>query len=310
MLGSQKKNACFAETAILIFMNPAAAPTIAHALEDARKRLSAAGIETAALDAEILLAEASERTRIELMMDGNDPLPTPQQKKFESLIKRRLQHEPVAYILGEKEFWSLPFDVNKGVLIPRPDSETLVATLMVLLSDKTIPFTLADLGVGSGALVISLLKEYPAMRGFGVDVAETAIRTTAANAHRHEVADRLTLYRGKWAEPLEENMNVIISNPPYIPTADLAGLMEDVREWEPVLALDGGADGLDAYRALIPSAYGKLAPGGLLLLEIGIGQCEQVCALLPTPAWAQVRAFKDISGHERVIAAVKGNKDD
>lgn len=279
--------------------------TLDNALHTAIEQLAQADIENAALDATVLLQHATQLTRLELMTQPNRELLAHEHEHFSELVARRLQHEPVAYLTGKKEFWGLDFTIPPTVLIPRPDSETLIATLLAVLPDRETFFTIADVGCGSGALIISILHEYKNARGIAIDINTSALRTTAENAVQLGVAPRLTLQNAEWLSAVNEPLGVVISNPPYIPTADIEKLAPDVRAFEPHTALDGGADGLNAYRTLIPQAYAALVEGGLLLMEIGYNQAHAVCELCVDAQWSAVQVYKDLAGNDRVVMAVR-----
>jgi len=279
--------------------------TFDDAIRESTARLLDAGSDTAALDASLLLMHATGRDRLYLYTHPKTQLDRKEYAQLEGLMQRREKGEPIAYILGEKEFWGHTFKVTKGVLIPRPDSETMIATLLALIEDKSATAKVAELGVGSGALIISILKEFPNFTGFAVDIEPTPIAMTRENAGALGVADRLEVMQGNWADPLPAGLNIIVSNPPYIRKAEIQNLMRDVRNYEPVSALDGGDDGLDCYRSLIPAAYDKLISGGLLMLEIGYDQKRDVEALLEKEKWQSVHVFQDLGGRDRVVAAVK-----
>ena len=278
---------------------------IDEALRLASARFTKSGSDTAVLDASILLGFVTGKESLELFTCNEESLTEPQETEFEALMQRREGGEPIAYMIGEKEFWGLPFKVKPGVLIPRPDTETMIATLCALVSDKKTHANVADLGVGSGAIIVSLLTEFPEFKGYGVDMSDTALEVTKQNAEALGVADRLTLYKGSWCAPLVDEINIIVSNPPYITTAEMDGLMVDVIDYEPTEALHAGQDGLDCYTKLIPQAYEKLAEGGLLMLEIGYLQKEDVTALMQQQDWADVKSFTDLAGRDRVIVGVK-----
>ena len=273
-----------------------------EALTHGTQMLQAAGIDSAALDSAVLLEHVSGASRLDMITADNKSLSVDDFEMFESLLKRRAQHEPVAYLTGEKEFWGHAFKVRPGVLIPRPDSETLIATLLTLLPNKQIEGTIAELGIGSGALLISMLKECPNLKGFGTDISDDAFVTAGENALLLGVQERLQLLRNTpekpWASILPDKVNIIISNPPYIATDEIKTLDADVQNYEPHLALDGGEDGLDCYRDLISTAHEKLMGGGLLLLEIGHTQAQAVQALLSRSAWAESKVFKDLAGRD------------
>ncbi|MFT7434162.1 MAG: release factor glutamine methyltransferase [Alphaproteobacteria bacterium] len=263
--------------------------------------------DSAALDASLLMSHATGLTKIELFMRDENVLTEMQLNAFDALIVRRQTSEPIAYILGEKEFWALPFKVVPSVLIPRPDTETMVATLVAAVADKNAEGLVADLGVGSGALLLSILSEFEKFKGVGVDMNDTALEIARENAINLGFSDRATFVKSHWLDAVDEMFDIVVSNPPYIETSTVASLMDDVKDHEPMSALDGGADGLACYRSLIPSAYDKLNKGGLLLLEIGYNQKETVSHLL-SKGWKNVQCFKDLAGHDRVIAAIKTEK--
>lgn len=279
--------------------------TLQQALQQGGERLKEAGIDTADLDASVLLCHAAAVERLTLITEPTLELTTEQEQAYSALLERRATREPVAYLLGYKEFWSHKFHVEPGVLIPRPDTETLIATLLALLPAEGVEGYIGEIGVGSGAVLLTLLKEYPKLNGFGVDINPKAIEVTARNAREIKVAERLTLLKGEWAHPLPEKMNIIVSNPPYIAENERETLQKDVRDFEPEEALFAGEDGLDGYRALIPSAYDKLIGGGLLLLEVGHTQAAAVTQLLKAEKWAEHKTFNDLAGRPRVVAAVK-----
>jgi release factor glutamine methyltransferase len=249
---------------------------------DAIRRLADAGIDSPRLDVR-LLWDASQR---------NPGI-------FESFIKRRLAHEPVAYIVGYKEFWSLEFIVEPGVLIPRPATETIIEQVFDRYPDIGAPLKILDLGTGSGCLLTALLKEYPNARGLGIDESEKALSVAARNIERNGVTARAELKRGNWMENLDGGWDVIVSNPPYIPTGDIAGLDPDVRDYEPLGALDGGPDGLDAVRALA-AGFRRLLKG-TAFVEIGIGQAESAQILMADAGLSVHHIASDLAGIPRVV---------
>lgn len=274
-------------------------------LRETTARLHDAGSASAALDASLLLMGVTGKDRLYLYTHPHTVLTPQEYAAYEALVGRREKGEPMAYILGKREFWGLEFAVKPGVLIPRPDSETLIATLLALVPDTQAAAKVAEVGVGSGALIVTVLTVFPKFIGYGVDIEPIPLAVTAQNARSHGVADRLELMQGNWGDPLPTGLNILISNPPYIRSAEMDGLMRDVKNYEPHTALDGGADGLDAYRCIIPTAYDKLNSGGLLLLEIGHDQKGDVDALLEKNKWQSVHTFQDLAGRDRVIAAVR-----
>lgn len=268
-------------------------------------------IDSPRTDAEVLLAHCLASERIDLYLRFDQPLNSAELSLFKQLIKRRIAHEPVAYITGGKEFWSLPFKVTPDVLIPRPDTEILLETALLHLSDSSNGSVkdVLELGVGSGAVIVSLACEKPACRFWGSDVAWPALCIAAHNAQHNGVASNIRFWIGRWLDAIcsERRMfDMILSNPPYIPTADIQGLASDIRCFEPIKALDGGADGLTEIRTLVTDSHHYLKPGGILLLEIGFDQSKAVEEIVATvDAYDQIRFHKDYSGHLRVAAIRK-----
>ncbi len=251
----------------------------------AAKRLAAAGIDSARLDARLLHEHAGDDSAF-----------------FEAAIIRRLSHEPVAAITGHKEFWSLDFAVGPGVLIPRPDTETLIEEAMRLVPDRAAPLRIADLGTGSGAILVAALTEFPNASGIGFELSPQAHAYAARNAARH-VGSRAEIRLADWAVA-QGPFDLVFSNPPYIRRDDIAALQPDVRLHEPHAALDGGPDGLDAYRALAGLLPGVLAPGGFALLEIGEGQGPDMEPLFA--GLELVRISPDLAGIPRCVVLKAG----
>jgi release factor glutamine methyltransferase len=266
---------------------------------DAARRLSAAGIHTARLDARLLWNYARDVQASALVArDAGRAL-----SYFESLVRRRLAHEPVAYIVGHKEFWSLDFAVGPGVLIPRPDTETLIEALCRNYVDKTTPLSVLDLGTGSGCLLIAALTEYRNARGVGVDESHDALDWAERNVVRHKLEARATLIQSGWLEEAAPGFDVLLCNPPYIPTGEIDDLAPDVRLYEPHSALDGGADGLDAYRALAPRIARLLKPQGQAFVELGENQAVSVHSILEARGVVVTSIIPDLAGIPRCAVA-------
>jgi release factor glutamine methyltransferase len=227
--------------------------------------------------------------------------------RFESFATRRLAGEPVMRILGEREFYGRPFHLGAATLVPRPETEALVDIGIELLANQKAP-RLLDLGTGTGCIAISLLAELPHANAVAIDLSADAVDVARANAVLHGVADRLALRRGSWFEPLEpsERFDLIVSNPPYIESAEIGRLDIEVRVHDPLLALDGGPDGLAAYRSIAQSAARFLVPAGALLFEIGWQQAEPVSDLLAAHGFGDIVVRRDLAGHERVVMARRG----
>jgi release factor glutamine methyltransferase len=277
-------------------------------LRDTAVALTAAGIDNARFEARLLLAHASGVAIEWLVAHGSDAAPPELALTLRELTARRIKREPMAYIVGEREFWGLPFKVSPAVLVPRPDSETLIEAALALMPGRTGPWRIADLGVGSGCLLLTLLREFPNARGTGMDASPAALEVARANAEALGVAGRLRLVEGDWREPgwasrLEGPIDLLVSNPPYIETATIAGLMPDVARFEPLLALDGGVDGFVAYRAIAAEAARLVVPGGRVLIEAGEGQAPEIATLLAAAGFSPGRPWKDLGGIDRIVPA-------
>lgn len=279
------------------------AETLSQTLARMTARLAAAGIEGARRDARLLLTQALAAEPSLAITQPERTLNEAELARVEALIARREKHEPVSRILGRREFWSLTFGITPHTLDPRPDSETLVRALLDRIEDKNAPLHILDLGTGSGCLLLALLSELPAAHGLGVDISEAALRTARENAQSLGLGGRVQFLRGAWAEGLAGSWQVIVSNPPYIKDQEFEELAPEVAQFDPRLALAAGPDGLDAYRMLAPQAARLLAPGGLLALEIGIGQQESVGALLLEAGLTLLDRVRDLGDIERCLLA-------
>lgn len=285
---------------------PATERTRAQALIALAQQFDAAGVDTAAEDARMLLRAACGLSRLELATEPDALLTGAEEDRLSSYAARRARHEPVSRILGERGFWTLDLVVAPDVLDPRADTEALVETALRLCRDAP-PTTILDLGSGSGAILCALLSEWPQAHGVAVDLSPQACRATTQNLARCNLGDRAMTLRGRWGEALGAGrFDLIVSNPPYIATGDIAGLDPDVRLYDPALALDGGADGLDAYRAIIGDLNRLAAPAAHVLFEVGAGQAGDVAALLAAAGLTPAGVVRDLGGHERVIAARNG----
>lgn len=277
------------------------------ALKEATGRLVEAGAETARLDAELLMGRALGLSREELFLASARPLKGEETTYFEALVSRRIGREPVARILGTKEFWSMDFVLNEATLVPRPDSETLVVAVLQEIGEaKDNPLRILDLGTGTGCLLLALLSELPAAYGVGVDSDESALAAATDNARRLDLQGRTEFHQGDWFAALGPDaggFDVIVSNPPYIPSGEIAELAPEVAKYDPRSALDGGADGLDAYRQIAAGARGVMAPGGLLVMELGAGQEDAVSRTLEDNGFTVRALYDDLAGVARVISA-------
>jgi len=282
---------------------------VATLLREATARLRAAGVGTPRLDAECLLAAALGCDRAALY-GRRGAIASEASCRFAALLARRAAREPVAYLTGVREFWSLPLTVTPAVLIPRPETETLVEAVLGCLAERASgPLTVADVGTGSGAIAIALAVELREARIFATDVSPAALAVAVENAHRFRVERRVTFLQGNWTAPLfavglAGHLHAVVANPPYIPSAGLAALDPEIVRFEPRLALDGGPDGFAFHRELAAAAPLLLTPGGWLAQEVGEGQAEVVRALLATvPGLVPHAVVQDLAHRDRVCLA-------
>ncbi|MET0791527.1 MAG: peptide chain release factor N(5)-glutamine methyltransferase [Polyangiaceae bacterium] len=270
------------------------------ATDDFKRR----GNKSARLDAELLLGEALGLDRIRLIVEAERPLSEDELSRYRALIKRRRASEPIAYILGRREFFALPLLVDRRVLIPRPDTELLVETALTGTRERHLYGRMLDVCTGSGCVAIAFAKERPTWRITAVDLSADAATVARENVRRAGVAHYLAVLEGDLFAPLPAGakFELITANPPYIPSADIEGLDADVKDFEPRLALDGGADGLHITRRLVSEATRYLSPGGLLALEGGFDQAPAVAALLAEHGFEHITRSKDLAGIERVVS--------
>jgi len=278
------------------------------------ERLVHAGIETARLDAEVLLGHALALTREEIVLAGDLRLLPEQVRRYKEFLLRRRRREPIAYILGRQEFWSLDFHVTPDVLIPRPETERLVEIALELAREffKAQPLTILDISTGSGAIAVSLAKELPASMIWATDISGAALKIAGGNARRSGVADRIHFLHGDLFAPVDEaagRFDLIVSNPPYIRSSEIDTLEPEVSRWEPRGALDGGVDGLDFYRRIASQAFSYLAPRGAVALEIGADMGKEVANIFAEVAnYADVSVYRDYADRDRVIVAQNRTK--
>lgn len=267
---------------------------VGAALRDAAARLAAVS-DTPRLDAELLMAHALGIERQALLLD---PPRFAVPGDFAALIDRRMGHEPVAYIVGYRDFWTIRVTVGPGVLIPRPDSETLIEAALAHVEDREAPLHILDLGTGPGTLLLALLSELPEAAGLGVDASAEALAFARRNAGELQMQDRAIFREGDWTDGVAGQFDLILCNPPYI--ADTEQLMPDVADHEPAGALFAGPDGLDDYRRIIPDLPRLLAPGGVAILEIGASQLISVSALAEAAGFS-VGCRRDLGGRDRAL---------
>jgi release factor glutamine methyltransferase len=277
--------------------------TLAQARRVLAQCLRAGGIESADIDARVLCAHALGRSQTALIAAADETLDAVRDiAALETVLARRLAREPVARVVGRKEFWSLDFDVGPATLVPRPETETIVA-MAIEAFDRAAPLRIADLGTGSGALVLALLSEWPNATAVATDIDPQALTMARGTARRLGLADRVVFVACDYAQALRGPFDLVVSNPPYIPRDDIVGLDTDVRGYDPLRALDGGADGLDAYRAIAASVAPLLCDRARLIVELGIGQADAVAAIFAAQGLACDAVRPDIAGIPRALSA-------
>lgn len=282
-------------------------PTIASARRALRELLSQGGIDSADADARLLIAHALDIERTTVLTHSERVLTADEIETIDALAQRRLAHEPVARIIGAKEFWSLALAVGPDVLVPRPETETVVELALDSIVGDALrmeDFRILDIGTGSGALLLALVKELEHATGTGTDISEGALAVARANAEHHGVASRCRFVSCNIAAGLRGPFDLIISNPPYIVRNDIAGLEPEVRDYDPALALDGGTDGLDCYRAIAAEARHLLVPGGRLVVELGQGQEAAVRGLFSEAGLTADETRPDLAGIPRALSAI------
>jgi release factor glutamine methyltransferase len=282
-------------------MSIAAETAVGTALADAAARLSAAGISDARREARLLVAEALGWDAARVLGFPEAEMTAAAGRRLGELIARRSAREPISRILGYREFWSLHFELSPETLDPRPDSETLIESALAALGERERVYRVLDFGTGSGCLLLALLSELPNALGTGVDRSEGALETARRNAAALGLGGRTQFVRGNWGDGLSGEWHVILTNPPYIPSQALQTLMPEVARYEPKLALDGGADGLEAYRVLAPEIARLLAPTGIAAVEVGDGQGPAVAAIMAGAGLVLRGIRHDLSGVDRCI---------
>jgi len=279
--------------------------TLVKAWNAAKDRLKTVQIDQPAIDARLLLEVAADVTRTDIITDPYRVLTEAQMATLDDFLDRRARREPVSHIIGRKGFWKILLQVNKHVLTPRPETEVIVDEVLKAFPEQ-MPFNMLDLGVGSGTILLAVLAERPAAKGLGIDVSEEALAVARENAANLDLAGRTALMRGDWTNGLgDDSFDLVVSNPPYIATPVIETLEPEVRDHEPRLALDGGPDGLDAYRFLAGEILRVLKPGAMFAVEIGHDQSEAVETLFRQAGAQNVRTIKDLSVNDRVVTGTK-----
>ena len=272
----------------------AARRVVAQAFSDGR-------LDSSALDARLLVGHALGLDHSALASNGERQLSPPEVSAISDLATRRLAREPVARIVGRKEFWGLEFKVTPATLVPRPETETLVEAALAAMPDRSLPLRIADFGTGTGALLLALLSEFPNAVGIGTDMSVSALAVARDNASRLGARSRAYFAACDYGSALRGPFDLIVSNPPYIASGDMAGLEPEVRNYDPRLALDGGISGFDAYRTVVAHAGRLLAPEGILVVELGAGQASLVAALMGKGGIVADAPKPDLGGHSRAL---------
>lgn len=275
--------------------------TRTDALRAAADRLAAAGIDDPREEARRLLAAAGPLSQSEMITSLGSPQPHDEAARFDALVQRRAAREPLSHILGCVGFWTLELEVNSDVLTPRPDTETVVEAALDGVRDRRAPLRCLDIGTGSGAIVLALLSELPNATGLATDLSAAALAVARRNADRNGLGERLTVLETSWADGVEGRFDLVVSNPPYIASAVIETLEPEVKVFEPRLALDGGASGLDPYPHLLREARRLLAPRGRGVFEIGYDQGSAAHRLAQEAGASLTEVRRDLAGHDRVL---------
>lgn len=269
----------------------------------AARRLADAGVDSPLLDAQLLMAMVLSSSRLGVIAHPERELSEEQLEEFRPLLDRRSSRHPLAYILGHREFYGIEFDVAPGVLVPRPETEVLVEECLKRLSGIPEP-AIADIGAGSGAIAVALALNLPNARIYTTEISQSALKVARANVEKHDLSDRVTVLEGDLLEPLKPLgvlFDAIVSNPPYIPSGEIDSLQPEVSQFEPREALDGGPDGLDAYRRLLPDAIPLLNESGFAAVEVGAGEAGLVRDLTLGAGCRRAEIIPDLAGIERVV---------
>ncbi|WP_339715301.1 peptide chain release factor N(5)-glutamine methyltransferase [uncultured Sneathiella sp.] len=272
------------------------------AVKSAADVLRAAGVTNTKREATLLLAHAIGEDSGFLHREPERHLTVQQKETFDRLVERRSKREPLSHLTGHREFWSLDFLVTADVLDPRADSETLIESALARCEDTFKPRRILDLGTGSGCLLLSLLSELPKATGVGIDKSDAALAVARKNAVRLGLDAQAEFFFGNWARGRDEKFDLVVSNPPYIPSGEIEGLQPEVRDYEPHAALTGGTDGLDCYRQILFDVHKVLRPGGLLIFEVGAGQASDVGRMMQQAGFSQLKYHRDLASIERCVS--------
>ena len=284
----------------------AAAATRAEALGAATALLRSAGIDAPRREARLLMQHALSLAPETLLAEDGLPLDKTEAARLTALVARRAAREPVAYLTGHREFWSLEFAVDRSALVPRPATETVVEAVLAHAESLPPRSRLLDLGTGAGCLLVALLSELPGAVGFGIDISAAAVSLARTNAKHHGLGGRASFIVADWGAPLGERFDVVVSNPPYVASKALASLAPEIVRYEPQTALAGGEDGYACYRQIAPQIARLLAPGGLAAIEVGAEMADEVASLFAAAGLAETGRHRDLSGIERCVLFAHG----
>ena len=284
----------------------AAAATRAEALGAATAALRSAGIDAPRREARLLMQHALGLAPETLLAEDGLPLDKTEAARLTALVDRRAAREPVAYLTGRREFWSLEFAVDRSALVPRPETETVVEAVLAHAESLPPRPRLLDLGTGAGCLLVALLSELPGAVGFGIDISAAAVSLARTNAKRHGLAGRASFVIADWGAPLGERFDVVVSNPPYVTSKALTMLAPEIVRYEPQTALAGGEDGYTCYQQIAPQIARLLAPGGLAAIEVGAEMADEVASLFATAGLAEIDRRHDLAGIERCVLFAHG----
>lgn len=282
------------------------AVSVADKLQEAIELLRAASVETPSLDAQLLMAHTLSCSRLDVIAHPERQLAGDESDALDTMLHRRAGREPLAYILGSREFHGLEMSVTRDVLVPRPETEVLVEEVAMRLRGRAC--AIAEVGAGSGAVSVALAVELPRVTIYATEISAAAAKVARANSEKHQVSEKVSVLIGDMLEPvaaLGPTFDAVVSNPPYIPSGEIDGLEPEVRDYEPRQALDGGPDGLAAYRRLFPDSLGLLRGGGFVAVEVGMGQAEAVRRIAANAGFGKLRIARDLASVERVVVAYR-----
>ena len=276
--------------------------------DDIIEQFTFAEVDTPELDARIIIAERTAFDWSDIIAKPGSPISAEEQRNIASDVEQRISGKPISRIYRQREFWGLPFHISEHTLDPRPDTELIIDLAINRIKDRNTPLKILDLGTGSGCILISLLSEFPNATGIGTDISPEAIKVAHKNAKENQCDDRVSFLCGSWLEPVNKKFDLIVSNPPYISNQVIESLSKEVKNHDPILALQGGDGGLDPYKIIFPQLKNFLNEGGFALFEIGYDQADDVMRLVEDSGFAQRTVHEDLAGNPRVVDISSGDK--